>query len=136
MTPHELKMMARHLPPSIRRSIGIRDLAPDPGLTLFQRWPRAGHLRRLIHTVHEVRWARQRSGLIFTVHLAGGRQCELPERPQLPTQDWTGDIEWPASFKAKARELRTTPANLHTAIGMLQDLARWNPRNDRITFPR
>lgn len=136
MTPLELKLVSRHLPASVQRAMGIPQPKEDLGLSLYHRWPRSGHLRRLLHTVCAVQWRRQRSGLTFTVIFTGGRQCQLPDRPVLSSQDWTGDTEWPQSFLAKARELRTTPANLHTAIGMLQELARWNPRNDRITFPR
>lgn len=136
MTPQHLMLISRQLPPAVRRAMGLRVAEPDPGLVLYQRWQRAAHLRRLIHCVHAVQWRSHRTGLVFTVHLAGGRLCELPDQPRPPSQDWTGDIEWPANFRARALELRTTPANLNAAIGMLKDLARWNPRNDRITFPR
>lgn len=129
-------MMSRQLPSTVRIAFGLRETQPDPGLIAYQRWPRAAQLRRMIHCVHAVHWRANSSGLVFSVHLSGGRLRELPDQPRALRQDWTGDIEWSACFTAQALELRTTPANLNAAIGMLKDLARWNPRNDRITFPR
>jgi hypothetical protein len=136
VTPQDLTMMSRQLPSTVRKAFGLRETQPDPGLIAYQRWPRAAQLRRMIHCVHAVHWRSNRLGLVFSVHLTGGRLRELPDQPRAFSQDWTGDIEWPAGFRARALELRTTPANLNAAIGMLKDLARWNPRNDRITFPR
>lgn len=135
MTPQHLTMMSRQLPSTVRKAFVHRETQPDPGLIAYQRWPRAAQLRRMIHCMNAVHWRSNRLDLVFSVHLLGGRLHELPDQPRALSQDWTGDIEWPACFRARALELRITPANLNAAIGMLKDLARWNPRNDRITFP-
>ena len=135
MTPQELNLLKRHLPPSLRRALGLKEAEPDPGLEIFRRYRHAYRLRALLPRACAVQWRHAVGGrLLVSIQMPDGYLVEIPIDLRTRTPLAPASQSPSAALQRASRQTHAAVTNLEQALVLVAELARLFPRHHRITL--